>query len=169
MVFRVRQLARDEWSLLRDLRLAALMDAPDQFGETGLAASQRSAEEWSALTSSNTPGTTSGTHIAEVDGAPVGMAFSIQDRTDAATGRLGGMWVEPDARGHGIRMALVKAVLEWSRAGGMQRVRLWVVPSTAAHRLHRRALFIPTGAQKPFPGDDSRLVIEMQLTVGGGQ
>ena len=166
MVFRVRQLAREEWSLLRDLRLAALTDAPDQFGETSLAASQRSAEEWTDLTSSDTLGTSSGTHIAEVDGNPVGMVFSIQDGTDAATGRLGGMWVEPDARGIGIGMALVRAVLDWSRCRGMQRVRLWVVPSTGADRLYRRAQFIPTGAQKPFPGDDSRSVIEMQLRLG---
>jgi len=165
MVFRVRQLAREEWSLLRDLRLAALTDAPDQFGEASLAASQRSAEEWTALTSSDTPGAASCTHIAEVDGTPVGMAFAIQDRTDAATGRLGGMWVRPGARGIGIGMALVRAVLDWSRSGGMQRIRLWVVPSTAADRLYRRAQFIPTGRQKPFPGDDARSVIEMQLEL----
>lgn len=166
MVFRVRKLAREEWSLLRDLRLAALTNAPDQFGEAALLASQRSAEEWTAQTSSDTPGAASDTHIAEVDGAPVGMAFAIQDRTDAATGRLGGMWVEPDARGIGIGMALVTAVLNWSRDRGMQRVRLWVVPCTTADRLYRRAQFIPTGAQKPFPGDDSRSVIEMQLNLG---
>jgi GNAT superfamily N-acetyltransferase len=165
MVFRVRQLAREEWSLLRALRLAALADAPDQFGETSSSASQRSAEEWSALTSSDTPGATFSTHIAEVDGAPVGMAFAIQDRVDAACGRLGGMWVVPAARSVGIGMALVRAVLDWSRSGGMQRVRLWVMPSTGADRLYRRAQFIPTGAQKPFPNDDSRSLIEMQLTL----
>jgi GNAT superfamily N-acetyltransferase len=166
LVFRVRQLAREEWSLLRDLRLAALVDAPDQFGETSLMALQRSVEEWTALTSSDTSGSASDTHIAEVDGAAVGMAFAIQDRTDAATGRIGGMWVAPDARGHGIGMALVRAVIDWSRSRGMQRVRLWVVPSTAADELYRRAQFIPTGAQKLFPGDDSRSVIEMQLKLG---
>lgn len=165
MGFRVRKLAREEWSLLRDLRLAALTNAPEQFGETALVAAQRSAEEWIAQTSSDTPGAASDTHIAEVDGAPVGMAFAIQDRTAAATGRLGGMWVEPDARGIGIGMALVTAVLDWSRDRGMQSVRLWVVPCTAADRLYRRAQFIPTGAQKPFPGDASRSVIEMQRTL----
>src|SRR5258708_38624175 len=35
------------------------------------------------------------------DGDAVGMAFAIQDRTDAATGRLGGMWVGPNPRGIG--------------------------------------------------------------------
>ena len=165
MVFRVRQLAREEWSLLRDLRLAALADAPDQFGETHSSASQRSSEEWIALTLSDTPGATSATHIAEVDGDPVGMAFAIQDRADARCGRLGGMWVAPGARSVGVGMALVRAVLYWSRSGGMHRVRLWVMPSTAADRLYRQAQFIPTGALKPFPNDDSRSLIEMELTL----
>src|SRR5258708_25371290 len=30
------------------------------------------------------------------DGIAVGMAFAIQDRTDAATGRLRGMWVKSE-------------------------------------------------------------------------
>ena len=166
MVLQVRQLAREEWSLLRDLRLAALTDAPDQFAETSVLASQRSSEEWIVQTSSDAPGAASRTYVAEVDGVAVGMAFAIQDRTDAATGRLGGMWVGPNARGIGIGTALIGAVIDWSRDAGMRRVRLWVVPSTAADRLYRRAQFIPTGTQKPFPGDDSRSVIEMQLTLG---
>lgn len=166
MALRVRQLAREEWSLLRDLRLAALSDAPDQFGETSVLAAQRSPQEWAALTSSDTPGSGCSAHIAEVDGTPVGMAFAFQDRADPATGRLGGMWVKPDARRHGIGMAVVAAVTSWSRVREMQRVRLWVVPNTAAHRLYRRALFVETEAQKPFPGDTSRLVIEMQHELG---
>jgi len=166
LVSRVRRLAREEWSLLRDIRLAALTDAPDQFGETHLLAARRSAEEWTALTCSDMPGAAFGTYVAEVDGTPVGMAFAIQDKTDAATGRLGGMWVAPNARGIGVGMSLVRAVLDWSRNGGLQRVSLWVVPSTAAERLYRRAQFTPTGAHKPFPGDDSRSVIEMQLELG---
>ncbi len=165
MAFRVRQLAREEWSLLRDLRLAALTDAPDQFGETHALASQRSAEEWLDLTLSNTPGAAFGTHIAEVDGVAVGMAFAIQDRSDSATGRLGGMWVAPNARSIGVGTALIGAVLNWSRSAGMRRVRLWVVPSSAAEKLYRSAQFIATGTQKPFPGDDSRSVIEMQLDL----
>ncbi len=90
------------------------------------------------------------------------MVFAIQDRSDPTTGRLGGMWVTPAARGAGVGTTLVTAVLEWSQARAMQRVRLWVVPGTAAERLYRRALFIATGAEKPFPGDDSRCIVELQ-------
>ncbi len=118
------------------------------------------------MASSDTPGAACSTHIAEVDGTPVGMAFAFQDRADPAIGRLGGMWVKPDARRNGIGMAVVAAVTSWSRVRELQRVRLWVVPSTAAHRLYRRAQFVETGAQKPFPGDASRFVIEMQHELG---
>jgi GNAT superfamily N-acetyltransferase len=166
MAFRIRQLAREEWCLLRGLRLSALTDAPDQFGETHALASQRSAEDWLDLTLSDTPGAAFGTLIAELDGVAVGMAFAIQDRSNAATGRLGGMWVRPNARGIGIGTALVGAVVDWCRSAGMRRVRLWVVPSTAAEKLYRSAQFIATGTQKAFPGNDSRSVIEMQLDLG---
>jgi GNAT superfamily N-acetyltransferase len=165
MVFQVRQLVREEWSLLRDLRLAALTDAPDQFGETRVLALQRSVQEWIDLTGCDAPGAASCTNIAEIDGVAVGMAFAIQDGTDGATGRLGGMWVAPNARRTGIGTALIGAVLDWSRNAEMRRVRLWVVPSTAAEKLYRRAQFIATGTQKPFPGDDSRSVIEMQIDL----
>jgi len=165
-VFRVRRLAPEEWAVLRALRLAALTDSPDQFGETVLVASRRVAEEWSALTSTSTPGAASDTYVAEVDGVPVGMAFAIRDAVDASVGRLGGMWVAPNARGCGIGMALVTAVVDWARTGGKRSVRLWVVPSSNADRLYRRAQFVPTGRQKPFPGDDARAVIEMQLNIG---
>ena len=165
MAFRIRQLAREEWALLRDLRLAALTDAPDQFGESYALASHRSAEDWLDLTLSDAPGAASGTFIAEVDNVAVGMAFAIQDRTVVATGRLGGMWVSSSARGIGIGTALIGAVLDWSRDAGMRRVRLWVVQSTRAEKLYRSARFIATGRQKPFPGDDHRSVIELQLDL----
>ena len=151
---------------MRDLRLAALTDAPDQFGETYALAARRSAEEWLDSTLSDAPGAAFGTLIAEIDGTAVGMAFAIQDRSDAATGRLGGMWVGPSARGIGIGTALIGAVVDWFRSAGLRRVRLWVVPSSAAEKLYRSAQFIATGRQKAFPGDDSRSVIEMQLDLG---
>lgn len=79
MAFRVRQIAHEEWSLLRDLRLAALIDAPEQFGETHVLASQRSAEEWRDLTSSGTAGAAFDTYVAEIDDVGVGLAFALQD------------------------------------------------------------------------------------------
>jgi len=155
--FSVRHLVRADGPLLRDLRLLALREAPDQFGESVESALSRSDQEW--LDSAEAA------YVAEADEQPVGMVFAFPDPSERATGRLGGVWVKPTARNAGVGLALVEAGKAWALAHGMCRVRLWVVPDTAAERLYRRAGFVPTGVQKPFLGHVSRVVIEMQLEL----
>jgi hypothetical protein len=48
-----------------------------------------------------------------------------------------------------------------------ERRLLRAVPTTPGERLYRRAHFVPTGKQKGFPGDDSRVVIEMEIELSG--
>jgi GNAT superfamily N-acetyltransferase len=157
MAFHLRRLERTEGPLLRQVRIAALRDAPDQFGETLADALARSDQEWRELAA--------WAYVAESDNALVGMVFAFEDKSDATTGRIGGMWVAPDARRTGIGSALVAATLSWARAAGKRRVRLWVVPATPGDGLYRRARFVPTGNQKPFSGDDSRVVVEMEIEL----
>jgi GNAT superfamily N-acetyltransferase len=157
MEFHVRRLEATEARLLRELRIAALRDAPDQFAETVAQALARSDEEWVRFAAS--------AYVAESGNALVGLAFAFEDASDGAVGRVGGMWVAPGARRTGIGSALVEAALSWARAAGKRRVRLWAVPTTSGERLYRRARFVPTGNQKPFPGDDSRVVIEMEIEL----
>jgi GNAT superfamily N-acetyltransferase len=150
----IRQLDRVDGSLLRRIRIAALQDAPDQLGETLAQALARSDETWSEYARS--------VHLAEFDDGPVGMVFAFQDTSDPETGRLGGMWVAPKARRIGVGFALVEAAVSCARNNGKRCVRLWVEPSTQAERLYARANFVFTGAQKLFPDNSRRIVIEMQ-------
>jgi len=153
----IRQLSATDGPLVRSLRLAALREAPDQFGETHAAALTRADAAWHDLAEA--------THLAEVDGAPIGMVFAFPDPAELASGRLGGMWVAPTARGAGVGRALTEAVKAWANARGMFRVGLWAVPGSAGERLYRRAGFVPSGAQKPFPGDASRVVLELHCAL----
>jgi GNAT superfamily N-acetyltransferase len=134
-----------------------LEDAPREFGESLAEALARSQQEWSDLAPF--------AHVAELDGRCVGMAFAFEDRSDPETARVGGMWVAPDARRAGVGSQLLAAILSWAIAMKKRRVRLWVNPATPAQALYRRASFAVTGAQKPFPGDSARHVMEMQLEL----
>jgi len=157
MTFHLRRLEPTEAPLLRELRIAALQDAPDQFAETVAHALARSDREWAKFAAT--------AYVAESDNALVGLVFAFEDASDDAVGRVGGMWVASGARRTGIGSALVEAALSWAKAAGKRRVRLWAVPTTPGERLYRRAHFVPTGNQKPFPGDDSRVVIEMEIEL----
>ncbi len=157
MPFEIRQLTRDEGPLLRRLRLAALSDAPEQLGEALDVALARTGEAWADAAPA--------AYVALLDAEPVGMVYAFRDPSDAASARLGGMWVAPSARRHGLGLALVQAVRSWAKANAADRVRLWVVPSTPAERLYLRAGFVATGARKAFSGQDTRAVIELEATL----
>jgi GNAT superfamily N-acetyltransferase len=156
---RIRRLDRAEAALLREIRIAALTDSPREFGESIAEALARSERDWSELASS--------AHVAEIDGRWVGLAFAFADGSDPASARVGGMWVAPGARRSGVAAQLLKAVLAWASAEGKRRVRLWVSPESPAEALYRRATFVATGAQKRFPGDAERALLEMQLVLEG--
>ena len=151
--------------MLRELRLAALRDAPDQLGEALADAEARSDEGWTELAASVTHPSVHAAYVAELAGVAIGMVYALTDQVDATIGRLGGMWVRPSARGSGVGAALAEAVVEWCRAGDKRCIQLGVVPGEAAERLYRRAGFELTGASKPFPGAESRRVLEMQLDL----
>ena len=159
---RVRSLENGEVALLRDLRLRSLQDAPRSFSERFDEVLQRDEREWRRLAEMHGPGGPHAAFVSEVEHTGCGIAFGIADRAAVDSARVGGMWVSPEFRGRGIGGALLRAVLEWSRAHGRKRVGLWApVHEPAALALYRREGFRPTGVEKVFrPG---MLIVEMKL------
>jgi len=127
---RVRQLSPQDWPLWRDLRLRALADAPDAFGETLAQAQARSDEGWSGFAARPDVAQL----VAERAGAPVGMALAVIDAEDPARANLYAMWVAPEARGQGTGGALVDAALAWVRARAVLELSLRVTEGNAAAR-----------------------------------
>ncbi len=138
----LRVLTPDDWQRWRELRLAALAEAPHAFGST-LASWQGEGdreERWRARLS--IPGSCN--LIALLGGQPAGMVSGVPAGDGAA--ELISMWVSPDARGRGVGDALVAAVAQWARQLPAEVLRLAVADGNEpAAALYRRHGFAPTG------------------------
>jgi GNAT superfamily N-acetyltransferase len=153
-------------NLHRDLRLRALHDAPDSFGETFADAAGRSIVYWEDLTRSVTQ---PGPHVmflaCEGDDL-IGSAYGLLDRARSDAGRVGGMWVEPAWHRRGVGRALLQEVFSWARERGLRRLGLWApAHSPAAIALYSRAGFRNTGEQRQLPTNPALSVIAMEVEL----
>ncbi|MER8186103.1 GNAT family N-acetyltransferase [Kitasatospora sp. NPDC094015] len=157
----LRRPAADEWTRYRDVRLAALAQAPEAFGSTHAREAAFTEERWrERLTARNTV-------IAELDGAPCGLAGLV----GAGDGRaeLVSMWVHPRARGRGVGDLLVRAVIERAEELGRPEVRLWVAEGNApAERLYDRHGFARTGEEQPVDDEQPCRGLEFAMTRPAG-
>jgi GNAT superfamily N-acetyltransferase len=157
----IRRLTGADWAAFREVRLAALRDAPNAFGTTASEAEKLDGEEWRRRLEQRA------VFLAEVSGQRIGVAAGI--RADAGEdAELVSMWVAPAWRGHGVGDRLVDAVLAWARGEGFTNVGLWVAQdNTPAERLYARHGFAPTGRVQPMAaGVADRLEFEMRRAVG---
>ena len=75
--------------------------------------------------------------IAEVDGRRMGCVFCVAEPEQRATALLRILLVDPGARGRNLGRRLVSACLDFARAAGYERVKLWTNhPLVAARRLY---------------------------------
>ncbi|GHJ48886.1 hypothetical protein Cs7R123_62280 [Catellatospora sp. TT07R-123] len=158
----IQVLSPDDWALWRELRLAALAEAPYAFGSTlaDWTGSGDQEERWRIRLE------LSGSYnlIAHLDGVPVGMASGVPGEQPGHT-ELISMWVSPAGRGKGVAAALIEAVAAWSRTQGVPELRLMVADGNdAAIALYRRCGFKETGHVQPMP-DGERGELEMALAL----
>lgn len=142
----IQRLFPEDWMRLRELRLAALSDAPDAFGSTLEDAYARSAEDWRRQLETLT------TFVAMINGQDMGLARGAPDDADPANAYLLSMWIAPDARGQGGGEGLVRAVADWAQTAGFSRLVLDVADDNApAIALYARLGFQPTGDTGSLP------------------
>lgn len=158
----VREVDAEEWELLRDVRLAALREAPYGFGSTYAREALFTEEQWRGRLSSR-----SVTFFAFAGqlaaGEPAGLAGVYEEDGMAD---LVSMWVRPTARSLGVGKALVTAAADWAKARDHDTLYLWVTETnTAARRLYERCGFRPTGERQPLPSDPSLPEIQMRRAL----
>ncbi|WP_042429031.1 GNAT family N-acetyltransferase [Streptacidiphilus anmyonensis] len=140
----LRSLEPDDWPIWRELRQAALAEAPYAFGST-LAEWQGSGDRedrWRARL--GIPGALN--VVAVVDGRPAGMASGVPVEHAEDSVELISMWVSPLARGRGVADRLIREVERWAAARGATRLRLSVMPANVrAVALYERHGFADTG------------------------
>jgi GNAT superfamily N-acetyltransferase len=144
---RIQRLAPDDWKLWRDVRLAALADAPYAYGSTLAREQEFDEAAWRhRLAPAN------GMTAVAIDGDDT--VGAIGGWTPADVVHVVAAWVAPSARGTGVGDALVTEVLDWAREHGYPRVELRVADGNdSARRLFLRNGFHPTGRREPLESD----------------
>ena len=159
----IREVGADGWQAMRDVRLAALRDAPDAFASTYEREAAFAEADWQRRIAGG------GNFLAyapELGVAPVGIAGGFE--TGPGTIELVSLWVRPEARGHGIGQALVQAVVGWARSRGISRIHLWVAENNDhARLLYERCGFSPTAERQPLPSNAELTEIGMVRDASG--
>lgn len=152
-------LGPDDWRLWRELRLAALAEAPHAF-EARLADWQgnRDREErWRARLA--IPG--SRNVVALAGDRPLGMVSGVPAGQEGVT-ELISLWVGPAARGRGVGDRLVEEIVRWARRSGAATLRLSVLDGNrAARALYERHGFRDSAE----PGSRGTMVLVKSLQL----
>jgi len=94
-----------------------------------------------------------------------GSTYGLRDSESSDMARIGGMWVAPLHRRHGIGRALLDAVRSWAREHGFKRMGLWAPSENpAALALYRQAGFRQTGRRRPLPTNAMLEIVELELS-----
>lgn len=135
----LRILAANNWPLWREVRVAALGDAPHAFKSRLADWHRGGAERWRARWAM--PSTYN--LVALLDGRTVGMASGIPG--DSGVCELRSVWVSPRVRGRGVGDRLTAAVERWARKVGARTLKLAVFPDNEpAIALYQRNGFVVT-------------------------
>ena len=128
----IRRIGPAEGRRLKALRLRALAEEPEAFGESVAEAEARDEAEYAARARAASDGDRRAWFLAELDGdpAPVGLAMGRRRPPDDCM--VFSVWVADAARRRGVGRALMWSVADWARSWGARRLVLWVFRSNDA-------------------------------------
>ena len=157
----LRELSPDDWPQWRELRHAALADAPEAFGST--------VADWTGAGDTEPRWRARLADVAlniaiSADGEPVGMASGTAPESDGAV-EIISMWVAPAARGQGVGDLAIRHIVAWAATvyPGHDVVLSVKAGNAAAIALYRRHGFADAG---PSPDDPSERLMR-RVTPSG--
>lgn len=167
----VRRIRPDEGELLRQVRLAALADAPAAFGSDHDEEAAFDAGVWverAARGATDEGGmATFVLDGGEAGGPALGIAVGHRPGPDPARVELVSMWVDPAVRGTGAGRSLVDAVAGWAAETGASSLDLWVMRTNgAAQAFYERLGFAPATDVEIAPDDPCRAEVRLTRPVG---
>jgi GNAT superfamily N-acetyltransferase len=161
----VRQAQASDWEALRQLRLAALADAPDAFASTLEAEVAFPVKVWRQRADG---GPASANFIAREGGVDVGLAAIFAEPDAPGCMQLVSMWVDPRYRRRGVARGRVDQATRWAAERQAREVSLWVADhNTPARGLYERIGFRPTGECQPLPSNPARTESRLRLPLAG--
>ena len=110
--------------VLKEVRLAALLDSPFAFGSTYDAEVGRTDEHWMHRALLASSGRDSAVFLAWIDGDAVGIVGAYRPDPSTDVVELVSMWIAPRARRAGVGSMLVSAVIEWANDNGSSSIGL---------------------------------------------
>ena len=110
----IRRLQPGEVDLFKQLRLAALQDAPYAFPSTYETALKRSDESWLEQAEHSAQGSDRATFIAFSDDMPIGMAALYREEDKVDVGELLQVWIRPEFRGTRAVWSLMDEIFKWA-------------------------------------------------------
>ena len=160
---RIHTVQHRDWQDYRDIRLAALKDAPSAFASTWQEEALLTAPQWMERARRSEDGDTGTIVIAADDaGRWVGLAGGYRPGDRGADAELISMWVAPDCRRRTIGPELVRAVLAWAESHQADSIGLWVNETNQpAISLYEKAGFRRTGEVGRLPSDPAQQEMRM--------
>jgi ribosomal protein S18 acetylase RimI-like enzyme len=139
----IRRLTEVDAPAFRELRLAALQEAPTAFGSTYAAEKENSVEDFA--------GTITRNYMAGafVDDGLAGVAgfYALNGEKTSHRGNIWGVYVDPAHRGKGVARLLIEDVLAHARTIVSQVHLCVVTENDAARRLYQRLGFVSYGIE----------------------
>lgn len=157
----LQDIGPDDWKLWRELRLAALEDAPYAFGSQLADWVDAPEERWRERLSVPDAYQV----IAALDGTPVGMAGGFRAE-EPGVAELVSMWIAPAGRGQGVGNALMAAVEAWAYGTGATVLELAVADGNdPARNLYLRNGFTDTDQLGDLMPDGVRRELVMRKAL----
>jgi len=118
---KVSLITQNEWKRLKEIRLRALIENPEAFGDNLADAMKLSESDWLKYYEKNDY------LVASINGKDIGMLYiEVLNGDHGATCWIGGCWTDPNFRGSGVMRALFNYIDLNGEVNGWQRQGLGV-------------------------------------------
>lgn len=119
----MRALGGEDWQVYRDVRLAALREAPGAFASSLAQEAEFDEAFWRKRMARSVRLLASSDALDE--GTPAGIV-SVGDSDERDVAELFGLWVTPQLRGAGVAWKLVEAATGHAKGDGRRVLQAWV-------------------------------------------